>query len=410
VYDEEIAAHRLQQSRRFFELLKTRQGRAFLQEYQRIQAPPRSKSLGPGVSSMIELDELALVNAMALGEMPRSALERQLSLPRAEGTYAGGTLAFVGYMLSYRWANLRSYYTAFSTHDESIGVDRVLGSLVDFDRWLDCPPRSAHEDQMRLHARMSQLSGGYMLPLIGYNPWTDVAEDGRSLKLVKEAVTRHGFVGVKIYPANGFRPWGNTSAQDGFGLPSHTDINQRLELFWDMCLALDVPVMAHTNESMGMDDAHDALGGPEGWVALLKAYGSQGKSPRVNLGHFGGDTGRKGNDWTDRMAQLMTHTNGTRVFGDLGYWSALRCSVVGVAGCEAAVKRLQRVLSLPIGNGETGADRLMYGSDWLMLSREPNWSDYAAELFDTLREHAPHDVDKIFGGNALRCFSQITRI
>src|SRR5207245_2705224 len=117
-----------------------------------------------------------------------------------------------------------SYYTAFSTHDEAIGVNRVLGALVDFDRWLDCPPRSAHEDQMRLHARMSQLSGSYMLPLIGYNPWTDIVENGRSLSLVREAVTRHGFVGVKIYPANGFRPWGNTSAPDGVGLPSHAAI------------------------------------------------------------------------------------------------------------------------------------------------------------------------------------------
>ena len=47
-----------------------------------------------------------------------------------------------------------------------------------------------------------------------------------------------------------------------------------------------------------------------------------------------------------------------------GYWSELRCSVVGAA----------------------------------------DWSNYAAELFVTLEQHAPEHVHKIFGANALRCF------
>ena len=52
----------------------------------------------------------------------------------------------------------------------------------------------------------------------------------------------------------------------------------------------------------------------------------------------------------------------------------------------------------------TVADRIMFGSDWLMLSREPGWSNYAAELFVTLEQHAPEHVHQIFGANALRCF------
>jgi predicted TIM-barrel fold metal-dependent hydrolase len=402
--ENEISAHRQQQSKRFFDLLNTPQGRPFAEEYRRIQTRTKGPAALAGRRPTIGLDENALALAMAFGEVPRGAREPQLRLSDAGGTYAEGTLAFVGYMLSYRWANLRSYQTAFSTHEEAVGVDRVLGSLVDFDRWLDCPPRSAHEDQMRLHARMSELSGGYMLPLISYNPWTDVVDNGRSLRLVREAVTRYGFVGVKIYPPNGFRPWGNTSAQGGVGLPSHEEINRRLEAFWNTCLELDVPVMAHTNQSMGKDDAHDALGGPDGWAALLSAYENPPRSLRVNLGHFGGDTDAHANDWTERMAHLMTRANGNRVYGDLGYWSQLRCSAVGAERCAAAVNRLRRVLSLSLGNGEGVADRIMFGSDWLMLSREPDWSNYAAELFVTLEQHAPEHVHKIFGANALRCF------
>jgi hypothetical protein len=406
VLDAEIAAHRLLQSERFFDLLQTPRGRPFAVEYQRLQAQRLREGRRPATG---ELDRLALVRAMALGATPRGVLERRVELPGEGGIYEAGVLAFVGYMLAPRWANVRSYAMAFSEHEESLGVDRVLGSLVDFDRWLDCPPRSSHEDQLRLHARMSRLSGGYMLPLVGYNPWTDIVEDGRSLKLVIDAVKHHGYVGVKIYPANGFRPWGNTGAQDGFGLPSHRDINGRLEVFWKTCFDLDVPVLAHANRTMGADNAHDVLGGPEGWEALLTAYEKVGAAPRVNLGHFGGDTQMDAGDWTERMAGVMARPNGTRVFGDLGYWSELDCVLVGPARCRAAVERLKRLLGRPVGGVESVGDRVMFGTDWLMLSREPHWADYAAEVFKAIAVHAPEHAARIFGANALRCFSKLSR-
>ena len=406
-HQTEMADHRQRQSRQFFDLLKTRRGRPFAEEYERVRARRNPEALATGGPPMIQLDEQALVRAMTTGETPRSAEIRSRALPGTGGVYAEGVLAFVGYMLSYRWHNLRSYYEAFSAHPEALGVDRVLGALVDFDRWLDCPPRSAHEDQMRVHARMSELSGGYMRPLIGYNPWTDVADGGRSLRLVKQAVKDYRFVGVKIYPPNGFRPWGNTAAQDGPGLPSHADINARLQALWDACLELDVPVMAHANRSMGKDAAHDILSEPSGWAALLDAYAAQRRSPRVSLGHFGGDSAAHGGDWTERMAQLMARDNGKLVFGDLGYWAELRCADVGPDRCAAAVRRLLGVLRSRLAGPEGVADRVMFGSDWLMLSRERHWADYATELFNVLKTHAPEHVERIFGANALRCFSSL---
>lgn len=402
--ESEINSHRRAQSKQFYELLKTPRGRPFVDEYNRIRREVVITGERIQRDPVVPLDEMSLAKAMELGEVPRSAVKIQQSSPGGVGDYAEGSLAFIGYMLSYRWANLRTYRNAFSTHDEAIGVDRVLGSLVDFDRWLDCSPRSAHEDQMRLHALISQLSGGYMLPLISYNPWTDVVENGRSLRLVEQAVEEYGFVGVKIYPANGFRPWGNTLDQGGIGLPPPQDINKALEAFWDKCIKLGIPVMAHTGQSMGKDDAHDALGGPEGWEALIATYAAKGKSPLVNLGHFGGDTEGVVNDWTIRMAHLMAKEHADRVFGDLGYWSELQCDVVGSARCKKAADRLKSVLNIAITNNERVADRVMFGSDWLMLSRAPHWSEYPSGLFSAIKEIAPDDIENIFGKNALKCF------
>jgi hypothetical protein len=91
----------------------------------------------------------------------------------------------------------------------SISVDQVLGAFVDFDHWLTPLLRTAHEDQIKLHQLLSQLSGGYMLPLVAYNPWSDVLDNGKTLQRILDALDRRGFVGVKIYPPNGFRPYGN---------------------------------------------------------------------------------------------------------------------------------------------------------------------------------------------------------
>jgi predicted TIM-barrel fold metal-dependent hydrolase len=308
-------------------------------------------------------------------------------------------------MLSSRHQNLKTYQDAFSENENSIGVRRVLASLVDFDRWLDCPPRSAHEDQLKLHALLSRMSGYHMLPLISYNPWSDVAEDGKGLALVEDAVRNYGAVGVKIYPPNGFLPWANAATKIPKA-PDGAEIDRVLQKFWRTCQDLQVPVLAHAGPSMGKDALHSKLSGPAGWKSLLSAPWWPGaERPRIVLGHFGGDSGDAGiDDWTLQFATLMKEPYGRNVYADLGYWEKLRCPMVSPGECEKAQARLAAVLSIDIGGGEVVADRVMYGSDWLMLSKEKNWPSYAQQLHASLRSFAPQFVERAFGTNAERCF------
>ena len=340
-----VNSERITLSREFFRLISRPDGRDFVEKYNSIKSST-PRALRGAYPEINKLDETSVINAMRLGESLDARRPLKGALADDGSFYAEGVLAFIGYMLSSRWANLRSYQQAFSGPDSKLNVDCALSSLVDFDRWLDCPPRSAHEDQMRLHARLSKLSAGYMKPLISYNPWTDVVNGGAALRLVNQAVTEFGFVGVKIYPPNGFRPWGNTAEQDGFGLPSHRAINDALEKFWDLCIKLDVPVMAHTNHSMGKDQKHDELGGPQGWAKLAEKY--EAKAPRVNLGHFGGSKGA----WNAQMANIMSSSSGgARMYGDLGFWTELRCGEGSVEDCTLAAENLRPVsythLTLP---------------------------------------------------------------
>ena len=176
-------------------------------------------------------------------------------------------------------------------------------------------------------------------------------------------------------------------------------LDQALRAMWRACAARDVPVMAHSGHSMGSDDAHEDMAGPLGWQDLLTAFEHE-KAPVANTGHFGGEDPRYA--WTEEIAALMDAPGGSALYADLGYWSDLRCN--GARGACGARPRLQQALQ----RHPVAAQRLMYGSDWLMLSQERRWDRYPAEIAAATQSLV--DPDALFGGNAMQCFRRLTAV
>jgi predicted TIM-barrel fold metal-dependent hydrolase len=326
----------------------------------------------------------------------------------AQGGDPGGYLEFVGYMLSYRFMNLRTYQEQYTEADGVPGIDGVFNALVDFDYWLDCPTESQREDQVRVQSLLALLSGGYMLPLVAYNPWTDIERDGASLDLVQRAITQYGFVGVKIYPSNGFFPYGNSDptqqVQTGQRRPDLTELDARLLAMFTWCAENGVPVMAHADESMGADSAADGFGGPRGWQALLDKMKMQGlPPPAINIGHFGGDVpepDHPDNDWPVQFAGLFGMPEGKNVYADLGYWTALCTCGTWPADRPTVLARLQAALAMA-GAGE----RIMYGTDWFMISTEQDWATYSRDLVTNLSAFSGQlPMDRLFYRNVIACF------
>jgi len=245
---------------------------------------------------------------------------------------------------------------------------------------------------------------------MSYNPWTDIAEQDRALHLVEQA-ERAKFVGTKIYPANGFQAYGNAMLPNVPGRPTGTEVDAALKKFWLRSCELDLPVMSHAAPRMGKNDRHDLLGTPDGWKAMLNAdFWPDANGPRLNLGHFGGDEDHPreagGAGWPQQYVDLMRSTRGEKAYADLGYWNDLQCARQN-SKCRNASDRLKRALSYPAGSGRVAADRVMFGSDWLMLSREKDWSAYPRRLLKTISGIAPSDVEKIFALNAKSCFTRL---
>ena len=375
-------------------------------EFERLYRQFKSGGAVPA-STQGAISGTEILATVAVSEDPGPAdapVAAQPAAADAAANVADGILGFLYYMLAYRSANIDAYIAAFRRHEGAFGVDVVLGSLVDFDRWLERPPRSAHQRQIELHALLGQMHGGFFRPVAAYNPWSDIAENGAALDRVVKAFRDQGFAGVKIYPPTGFMPAGNatTPVQTSKRRPDLKRLDAVLETFFNRCAELRIPVIAHANRTNGRDDAHDEFSSPDAWRAVLSRYATRPPAPVINVGHFGGGGGT---DWTKRFAALMSEFPNASLYGDLGYWEELMCGTAADQTCVGAQARLKEVLGVTIGT-QTAADRIMFGSDWLMLSQVKKWANYPARLHASIAAIAPPEtVAKIFGANAARCFA-----
>jgi hypothetical protein len=129
----------------------------------------------------------------------------------------------------------------------------------------------------------------------------------------------------------------------------------------------------------------------------------------VNLGHFGGEEdhpdAQAGKNWPSQFAGIMGEKRGELLFSDLGYWDGLQCRRENQR-CKAAKARLAATMKMKVGSG-TASDRLMFGSDWLMLSKEKHWPGYARQLFKSIQGVNPSGVHAIFEGNARKLYTSL---
>lgn len=345
----------------------------------------------------------ALRNGGAIRERSgrvRSLGFEALSAPTMDALSIKGVIAFVGHMLVPRHHNLRTYIREYAVNSPGLPLSGCFAAMVDFNHWLGEPREASRmEDQVLLHEKLSLLSGGFMMPLVGYNPYVDIKKPPRaSLEVVKDAIENHGCVGVKIYPPMGFHPYGNELLPYGSDKdrPSAEELDKRLLALYELCQELEVPVMAHANHSMGRDAFHDKLAGPAGWRALRDSAPSI-KKLRVNAGHFGGSKAEGDGDWTEGFVRLMSERGSLEVYGDLGHWDDFLDD-------EESQANLGKLLATPLQSGGTAADRVMYGTDWFMLSRVPGWQKYGEKMRNIMLKISKANADKVLGGNALRCF------
>ena len=167
------------------------------------------------------------------------------------------------------------------------------------------------EDQKRIMMDVTVNGKGRIMPFYAYDPRSRTVDD------VKAAIEEEGFIGVKLYPPLGFKPWGN---EDGA-------VDENLDGLYRYCTAgrdRPIPITAHCSWSDGVTsnravagvrntrDYYRRLADPAHWAAVLARYGSL----KLNLAHFGGAgewegrategaPARADRNWAEPIVQLM---------------------------------------------------------------------------------------------------------
>lgn len=307
-------------------------------------------------------------------------------------------------------------------------------ALIDYSKWLNDEPKSDLKSQIavmeQISAQAASSRGAKFHGFIAFDPLRDVHERGAALSLVKEAVTTRGFLGVKLYPPMGFKPIANAS-DPALTFPAHAlttadgrrfnaaglafALDERLRALYQWCQQNDVPVLSHAANSQGAGPCYGERANTANWRPVAAAF----PSIRLCLAHVGSfDAAREANgrlnpansarleaSWEWSFGRLVTD-GAPNIYGDLSYFHELLIS--GEADREAMkaafVKLLQTFPAL--------VDRLIYGSDWLMLDREPDREEHLKAVFWFMAEVleaaslSPADartaLKKMFATNAVR--------
>ncbi|WP_226629892.1 amidohydrolase family protein [Alloyangia pacifica] len=292
------------------------------------------------------------------------------------------------------------------------GLIRVFSpSLVDFGAWFITEETvTPIEDQIDLVAAIARrYTDALVLPFAPFCPLRAALEREDNpqidpLRHVKRAVLELGFAGIKLYPPMGFRPVGNASSlswvprkpQGGAAMLDH-----ELEALYLWCIENEVPIKAHANNSIAAGPNTGSFADPAGWAELLRD--PRFRNLQLNLAHFGGfdETAPRGlfpspGDWEETLADMVEEF--PNLYFDLGYWTEATQSE---SDQRARVIARTRVL---FDRSPQMVERMMYGSDWSMIGREPGHPAYLAGVLSALKELGLDEAatERVMGGNAGR--------
>lgn len=359
---------------------------------------------------------------------------------------AGSLPAFEEYF-QYRYVALADYLDLYNNSASKRTMDLMIAHLVDYDWPLNNgkPTRTPLSVQVKLMERISVMSHGRVHTFAPFDPFREIAyragirgANWSALDAVQKWVALHGCIGVKIYPPMGFAPYGNCEIDSGHwcgvwdwlrdvehvpdGKGGHGTIGQRLDdvlcELYTWCLDNDLPVMAHTALSNGLNKKFESFTKAKHWAALREQFGKL----RVNFGHLGGFEKTSAADWNMISAPSPSSVNvrdlvalmspdsaapGGRFFGDSAYSEM----VLSDPACLLGVYDAALSWTAPGQVRPVLPDRLMYGSDWSLLMLEEEMQKYFADfvsMYLQLDKSRPASgesqvslSDRFFGANAI---------
>lgn len=338
------------------------------------------------------------------------------------------------------WASLmtRPRRTLLRRHLERMGGPRrptvLINHLVDYVWWLDDRPRSGSDAaaQEAFWAVAGREAAAMTQPVrlatfAGFCPLRAAIErqlrQPASLDRQLAAIGRGDLAGLKVYPPMGFRPSGNAGltfagwagpgrdaaakwAATGAVRPLGEALDEALETAFARCAAAGVPILAHAGPGNSAGRGFGDRANPRHWAPVLQRH-----RLRLLLGHLVNDAaafvaavdcnGPQADVWALTAARdlLAADSDPARgqAWGDLSYMPEL-------IGDADFTRRFFVALRAVFAPRDRDLTRIVHGSDWIMLGREPRNSAFAGAVLAGMQaaEFTDTQIDNIMARNTLR--------
>lgn len=316
-------------------------------------------------------------------------------------------------------------------------------AMIDFDHWLgervDDSPLPAQVEVMGRLAR--RKSGPVVHGYVAYDPLRQALFEAGMFRqfdplyLVQTALREEGFIGVKVYPPMGFKPFGNSddphqaypdirAINELICAPVHHPttatcdphrddasaivskyLDKAMADLFDLCVAEDATILAHANDSNAASQGASNRADPAYWLPVFGRW----PALRVGLAHFGpfaahsvaapAGSALPESSWEWTFGRYIAGAGDPPVFADISYLNEITQRSPAELSAYAATFRRW------IAQFDPGCHHLMFGTDWTMLGRDPAYAGYTARVhafFKDACSFSPAMMERLFYGNAAR--------
>lgn len=384
--------------------------RALMEEASLGSLIPEFVSLSPSPGEVPLIDQLIDKNSALLDSVALPPWMAITSYSLRELMLAKALIALARYISENGWQSVE-WLLFLLNHESQLFryLDRTypisasgglfVHHMMDMDNHYP-PGQSKYEftgEQIRRMRAMVEASDGKLLTFVAFDPFRD-----NSLEIIEQSINDL-CCGVKFYPPNGYRPIDNHD-RDIFGPVKAHVVNQRNQELYNYCITEGVPLFSHCTPT-GMESRIGVTGqfsNPKHWRRVLEQYGTL----RLALGHAGGEEPWLAEDNStgdnffvqsyayDVVDLCVTYPN---VYCEFGHFHAIFDPTKRLK----LQRRLERVVE---EYGDSFANKMIYGSDWHMISRfdkHESYLDLFYDLFDRSDILRPY-IKRFFFSNALR--------
>jgi predicted TIM-barrel fold metal-dependent hydrolase len=319
-----------------------------------------------------------------------------MSDPAIRGATLSGYLRFIGIVTSRE----QELFQGLKRTYPSVGL--FVHHMMDMERTYNQQPDFPFPAQIDKMLSLQKEFPGQILTFGAFDPY----RREQALLQAIEAYNK-GVIGFKFYPPAGYRPSQNElppSSMPGTVRRQYdsryngilaTNLDQWNDEFFQFCQSNDIPIFSHcTVYGFQAVEGYGKIScDPEFWRPVLAKY------PKLRLcfGHAGGadlwfgNSSSLGAGFAKTIIDLCsTYEN---VYCEAGYWD----EVLKPGGPDLLSKNLTALLAAH----PQLKRKLIYGTDWFMMSKEEGFGDYLCNMVQTTRNMDDFHA-AFFAGNAAR--------